>query len=66
MILTIVIAFVIAALVWWILAKVLGPVLVSSGAPLLVTLGNAFVQGAVLLGIVAGLLFFFTGGKLPW
>lgn len=57
----IVLAVVIAALVWWLLAKLLGPLLVESATPFLTTLGNALVAGAPLLGLIAGLLFFFGG-----
>lgn len=60
----IILAVVIAAFVWWLLAKVLGPLLSESGAPFLVTLGTALVQGAPLLGLIAGLLFFFGGWSI--
>jgi hypothetical protein len=60
----IVIAIVIAALVWWVLAKLVGPILVSSGAPFLTTLGNALVSGAALLGLVAGVLWYFGGPSI--
>jgi hypothetical protein len=60
----IIVAFVIAALVWWVLAKLVGPVLAESGTPFLTTLGNALVQGAILLGLVAGVLWYFNGPTL--
>ena len=59
-----ILAVIIAALVWWVLAKVVGPLLVQSGAPFIATLGNALVQGALLLGLVAGVLWYFGGPSI--
>ena len=61
MIENIIVAIVIAALVWWILANLVGPILVKSGTPFLTTLGDALIKGAILLAIVAGLLWYFGG-----
>jgi hypothetical protein len=60
----IILACIIAALVWFLLAKVFGPLLVASGAPFLTTLGNALIQGAILLGLIAGVLWYFGGPSL--
>jgi hypothetical protein len=60
----IIIAVIIAALVWWVLAKLVGPLLAESGAPFLTTLGNALVAGAALLGLAAGVLWFFGGPSI--
>jgi hypothetical protein len=60
----VIIAVIIAAIVWWVLAKIIGPLLVESGAPFLTTLGNALVTGALLLGLVAGVLWYFGGPSI--
>jgi hypothetical protein len=60
----IIVAFIIAALVWWVLAKLVGPMLVSTNTPFLTTLGNALVSGAILLALVAGALWYFGGPSL--
>jgi p-aminobenzoyl-glutamate transporter AbgT len=59
-----IIAFVVAALVWWLCAKLVGPMLAASGTPFLTTLGNAFVSGAILLGLIAGVLWYFGGPSI--
>ena len=64
MIENIIVAVVIAALVGLLLVALLGPVLVSTGIPIVVVLGTFFVKWGWVLGVLIGLRWFFSGGPI--
>lgn len=57
----IVIAVVIAVVVGLLLVWLLGPVLVSLAVPIAVAVGEFFVRAGWVLGVCAGLWYFFLG-----
>lgn len=57
----IVLAVVVAVVVGLVLVGLLGPILASLGVPIAVTVGAFFVRWGWVLGILAGLWFFFSG-----
>jgi hypothetical protein len=61
MIARIVIAVVIAVVVGLLLVALLGPILVSLAVPIAVTVGDFFVKYGWVLGVLAGLWYFFLG-----
>ena len=61
MIARIVIAVVIAVVVGLLLVALLGPILVSLAVPIAVTVGDFFVRYGWVLGVLAGLWYFFLG-----
>lgn len=70
MIARIVCAVVVAVIVGLLLVALLGPILVLLAVPIAVVVGNFLVQWGWVLGILAGLWFFFAGprysGPWPW
>jgi len=62
---TIVIAVVIAVVVGALLTFLLGPIIKSIPAPIAQIVGDFFVKFGWAAGILAGLLYFFSGGKNP-
>lgn len=59
----IVLAVVIAVIVGIVLVGLLGPVLISVKVPIAVTVGRFFVDWGFVLGLLAGLWFYFAGGS---
>lgn len=66
MITRLVLAVVVAVVVGLGLTALLGPILVSLHVPIAVTIGHFFVLWGWVLGILAGLWFFFAGGGFTW
>lgn len=70
MIARLVLALVVAIVVGLGLMALLGPILVSLAVPIAVVIGNFFIQWGWVLGVLAGLWFFFSGygagWTLPW
>ena len=64
MIETIVLAVIIAIVVGLLLVGLLGPILVGLGVPIAVTVGEFFVKWGWVLGVLAGLWYFFAGGPI--
>ena len=64
MIETIVLAVIIAVVVGLLLVGLLGPILKSLGVPIAVTVGEFFVKYGWVLGVLAGLWYFFAGGPI--
>ena len=62
MIEAIVLALVIAVVVGLLLVGLLGPILTSLGIPIAQTVGGFFTQYGWVIGVLAGLWFFFTNG----
>jgi uncharacterized membrane protein YvlD (DUF360 family) len=58
----IVLALVVAILVGLLLTFLLGPILLMLSVPIAVVIGGFFVQWGWVLGILAGLWYFFAGG----
>jgi len=58
----IIVAVLIAVIVGIVLVGLLGPVLISIEVPIAVTVGKFFVNWGFVLGLVAGLWYYFTGG----
>ena len=56
-----VLAVVIATVVWLLLSKVLGPIILTLKVPLAGIIGNFFVEWGWTLGVLAGLWYFFSG-----
>lgn len=65
MIARLVLALVVAILTGLACVALLGPILVSIGVPIAVVVGNFFVQWGWVLGILAGLWYFFSGTTWP-
>ena len=63
----IVLAVIVAVVVGLVLAALLGPLLVTIHVPIAVTIGGFFEDWGWVLGILAGLWYFFSGGvfRLP-
>jgi len=61
MIARIVIAVVIAVVVGLLCVGLLGPILVSLAVPIAVTVGHFFTKWGWVLGVLAGLWYFFVG-----
>lgn len=59
----IVLAIVVAVIVGIVLIGLLGPILVSIKVPIAVTVGHFFVDWGFVIGVLAGLWFFFSGGS---
>lgn len=59
-----VLALVVAVVLGLVLVGLLGPILVGLTVPIAVTVGNFFVKYGWVLGVLAGLWFFFAGGNL--
>lgn len=66
MIETIVIAVIIAIVVGALLVFLLGPIIKSIPAPIAGIVGDFFVRFGWAIGLIAGLLYFFGGGKNPF
>ena len=66
MITKVVLAVVVAVVVGLVLVAFLGPVLVSLRVPIAVTIGNAFIHYGWVIGVLAGLWYFFMGGGISW
>jgi uncharacterized membrane protein YvlD (DUF360 family) len=60
----IVLAVIIAVVVGIVLAALLGPVLATLGVPIAVTIGHFFEAWGFVIGVLAGLWYFFTGGNM--
>jgi hypothetical protein len=65
MITRIVLALVVAVIVGLVLVALLGPILVGLAVPIAVTVGDFFVKYGWVLGVLAGLWFFFSGQTWP-
>ncbi len=61
MIARLVLALVVAIVVWLGLTYLLGPILVTLVFPVAVVIGDFFIKWGGLLGILAGLWWFFSG-----
>lgn len=57
----VVLALVVAIVVWLVLTAFLGPVLVSLKVPIATTIGDAFINYGYVIGVLAGLWYFFAG-----
>lgn len=66
MIARLVLALVVAIIVGLLLTAVLGPILVMLAVPIAVVIGDFFIRWGWVLGILAGLWFFFSGGPVAW
>lgn len=64
MIQRLVLAVVVAVAVGIGLTALLGPIIVTLKAPIAVTVGDFFVQYGWVIGVLAGLWFFFAGGGI--
>jgi len=64
MIEAIVVAVVIAIIVGALLVYLLGPIIKSLPAPIAQIAGNFFVQWGWAIGVLVGLIWFFTGGPI--
>ena len=64
MIEAIIVAIVVAALVGLLLVGLLGPILNSVGIPIIAVLGAFFVRWGWVIGVLVGVLWFFSGGSL--
>lgn len=64
MIETIVLAVIIAIVVGLLLVGLLGPILTGLGVPIAVTVGAFFTKYGWVLGVLAGLWYFFAGGPI--
>lgn len=58
----IVLALIVAIVVGLGLTALLGPILVGLGVPIAMVIGAFFIQWGWVLGVLAGLWFFFSGG----
>jgi uncharacterized membrane protein YvlD (DUF360 family) len=61
----IVLALVVAVIVGLVLVALLGPILVGLAVPIAVTVGDFFVKYGWVLGVLAGLWFYFSGAAFP-
>jgi hypothetical protein len=61
----IVLAVVVAVVVGIVLVGLLGPVLVTVKVPIAVTVGRFFESWGFVIGVLAGLWFYFSGANLP-
>jgi len=61
MITRIVLALVVAVVVGLVLVALLGPILVGLAVPIAVTVGGFFVHYGWVIGVLAGLWFYFSG-----
>lgn len=59
-----VIAVVVAVIVGLVLVVFLGPIMVTLKVPIAVTIGDALIAWGWVIGVLAGLLFFFSGRTL--
>lgn len=66
MIARLVLALVVAIVVGLGLSALLGPILVSLAVPIAVVIGDFFIKWGWVLGVLAGLWYFFAGGGLTW
>jgi uncharacterized membrane protein YvlD (DUF360 family) len=66
MIARIVLALVVAIVVGLLLSALLGPILVALAVPIAVILGSFFVRWGWVLGILAGLWYFFAAYQGGW
>lgn len=62
----IVLAVVVAIVTGLLLSALLGPILVAMAVPIAVLVGDFFVRWGWVLGILAGLWFFFAGYGVGW
>jgi hypothetical protein len=60
-----VLAVVVAVIVGLLLTYLLGPILISLAIPIAVVVGDFFVKWGFVLGICAGLWYFFSGSTWP-
>lgn len=65
MIARLVLAVVVAVVVGLACVALLGPILISIGVPIATVVGAFLVQWGWVLGILAGLWFFFSGASIP-
>lgn len=56
-----VIAVVVAVVVGLVLVALLGPILISLAVPIAVVVGEFFIRWGWVLGVLAGLYYFFAG-----
>jgi uncharacterized membrane protein YvlD (DUF360 family) len=61
-----VLALVVAIVVGLLLTYLLGPILLMLAIPIATVVGDFFVRWGWVLGILAGLWFFFAGGAVAW
>lgn len=66
MIARLVLAVVVAVVVGLGLSALLGPILISLHVPIAVVIGHFLVLWGWVIGILAGLWFFFAGGGFSW
>lgn len=59
----IVLALIIAVVVGIVLAALLGPILITLKVPIAETVGRFFEDYGFVIGVLAGLWYFFTGGS---
>lgn len=59
-----VLAVVVAVIVGIVLVGLLGPVLISVKVPIATTIGAFFVSWGFVIGVLAGLWYYFAGGTL--
>lgn len=57
-----ILAVVVAVIVGIVLVGLLGPVLVSVKVPIAATIGEFFINWGFIIGVLAGLWYYFTGG----
>jgi hypothetical protein len=66
MIARLVLALVVFIVVGLALTALLGPILIWLGVPVATIIGEFFVKWGWVLGVLAGLWYFFAGGGLAW
>lgn len=66
MITRIVLAVVVAVVVGILLTGLLGPILIDLRAPIAETVGQFFRQWGFVIGLLAGLWYFFSGGSITF
>ena len=57
---------VVVAVVVGLICQLFGPILISMGVPFAVAVGAFLVQWGWVLGICAGIWYFFSGGGFTW
>jgi len=61
-----VLAIVIAVVVGIVLTALLGPILISVNVPIAEVIGKFFKEWGFVIGVLAGLWYFFAGGGFTW
>lgn len=59
-----ILALIIAVVVWLLTSALLGPILMSLAVPIAITVGAFFVTWGWMIGLLAGLWYFFTRSGL--